>query len=240
MGLNSVRAVFFDAVGTLIHPEPSATETYTAVGQAFGSRLEQAAIQKRFHTAFRRQEEADRDHGYRTDHAREVLRWRTIVGEVLDDVTDREACFQELFEHFAKPAAWRCAAEAGTVLRELAGRGYRLGLASNFDERLHAVIDGLPELTDIDLRVVSSEVGWRKPHARFYQQVVKAAACPPEQILLVGDDRVNDYDGAIAAGLTAILYDPRGIHGTGSARRAGGLVELLALLPDVRNPGVKP
>jgi FMN phosphatase YigB (HAD superfamily) len=32
----------------------------------------------------------------------------------------------------------------------------------------------------------------------------------PEEILLVGDDRVNDYDGARAVGLHAVLFDPRG------------------------------
>lgn len=240
MGLHPIRAVFFDAVGTLIHPAPSAVETYAAVSQAFGSRLGRGAIQERFRTAFRRQEEADRDNSYRTDNAREVLRWRAIVAEVLDDVTDAEACFQALFAHFAKPAAWRCAADAPVVVRELVDRGYRLGLASNFDERLHVVIDGLPELQGFGLRVVSSEVGWRKPHARFYQQVMRAAACPPDRILFVGDDMVNDYEGATASGLAALLYDPRGIHSESSACRAGALTELLALLPDIRNPGVKP
>jgi putative hydrolase of the HAD superfamily len=235
--LHAIAAVFFDAVGTLIHPEPSAVETYTAVGRAFGSRLEPGVIEQRFRAAFGRQEDNDRDNSYRTDNTREVLRWRTIVAEVLDDVTEREACFQALFEHFARPASWRCAADAGSALRELAGRGYRLGLASNFDERLHVVIDGLPELQGIGLRIVSSEVGWRKPDVRFYQQVVSAAACPPDRILFVGDDMVNDYEGATAAGLEAMLYDPRGIHRAGAVFRIGALTELLTLLPALHNPG---
>src|SRR4051794_29016008 len=34
-----IRAVVFDAVGTLIHPEPSAAAVYTAFGRQFGSCL---------------------------------------------------------------------------------------------------------------------------------------------------------------------------------------------------------
>src|SRR6516165_6186388 len=159
---NPIRAVFFDAVGTLIHPQPPPADVYAAVGRCFGSRLDAAAVGPRFRAAFRRQEEQDRELGYRTDDAREVRRWRTIVGEVLDDVTDPDACFWALFEHFARPGAWRCAPDAGPVLRALAAARYPLGLASNYDKRLHAVADGLPELRPLGYRVISAEVGFCK------------------------------------------------------------------------------
>ena len=44
------------------------------------------------------------------------------------------------------PQAWRCEPEAGAVLEELAARGYRLGVASNYDRRLRPVVEGLPAL----------------------------------------------------------------------------------------------
>ena len=37
--LGDARAVFFDAVGTLLHPDPSAAEVYAGVGRRYGSRL---------------------------------------------------------------------------------------------------------------------------------------------------------------------------------------------------------
>ena len=240
MQTDGIRVLFFDAVGTLIHPEPSAVAVYAAVGRSFGSRCDATTIKDRFRKAFRRQEDHDRAHGNRTNNEREVARWRTIVAEVLDDVTDAEACFQTLFEHFARPDAWRCTPDAASALRHLGERGYRLGLASNFDRRLHAVADALPELHALRLRVISAEVGWRKPAAKFFQKLCDAADVPPQQILVVGDDFANDYEGAVASGLAAVLYDPRDDHHGGSAVRVGALSELLALLPPVYRPGQSP
>src|SRR5207248_2055148 len=132
-------AVFFDAVGTLIEPDPPAPAVYCHFGQRHGSRLDLATVGRRFRTAFRAEEESDRAAGWCTDDAREEQRWRRVVAAVLDDVADPDACFRELWDHFARPAAWRCLSGAGTVLAELARRGLALGLASNYDRRLHPV-----------------------------------------------------------------------------------------------------
>ena len=206
----NVRAVFLDAVGTLIFPDPPAAEVYATVGRKFGSRLPVEAIGARFRDAFRCEEASDRAHGLRTDEAREERRWRHIVAAVLDDVADGEGCFRELFGHFARPQSWRCAADADRVLAELARRGYRLGLASNYDRRLRSVAAGLPELAPLDCLVISSEVGWRKPAPEFFAALVRQAGVPAGEILFVGDDPVNDVEGARAAGLRSLLLDPCG------------------------------
>jgi len=208
-----IQAVFFDAVGTLIHPEPPAAVVYASVGQSFGSRLTVAEIAARFRTAFAREEAVDLANGLRTSEEREWRRWRSIVGEALDDVTDREGCFEELFHHFGRAEAWRCDPEAATVLVELERRGYVLGLASNYDGRLHSVAAGMPELRPLRHVVISAEVAWRKPAAEFFAALCQHAGLPPTQVLLVGDDRVNDYDGARAAGLRAELVGGDGIGG---------------------------
>jgi hypothetical protein len=93
---DGVRAVAFDAVGTLITPMPPAAEVYAAVGRRFGSRLDVAAIAECFHRAFRDEENRDRLSGWRTDAAREVERWRSIVANVLPDVVEPEKCFRSL------------------------------------------------------------------------------------------------------------------------------------------------
>jgi putative hydrolase of the HAD superfamily len=210
MWFPDVRAVFFDAVGTLIHPEPAAGLVYAAVGRARGSRLTSDEISARFRRAFAHEERVDAEHGLRTAERRETERWRRIVAAVLDDVADRDGCFEELFEHFARPDSWACDPEAERVLGELARGGLTVGLASNYDHRLHRVLAGLPELDPLDHVAISAEIGWRKPASEFFAALRRSTGLPPEQILFVGDDRRNDYEGALAAGLRAVLFDPKG------------------------------
>jgi putative hydrolase of the HAD superfamily len=206
----SVRAVFFDAVGTLIHPDPSAAEAYHAVGRRFGSQLSCAEVRRRFRAAFQAEEKRDAVAGLRTSEERELTRWRSIVPAVLDDVDDPDGCFAELYDHFARPCAWRIEPGTAETLDELARRGYQLGMASNYDRRLRTVVTGLAALAPVNRLIISSEVGWRKPAAPFFAAMCASVGLAPAQVVLVGDDMGNDYDGARAAGLRAILFDPDG------------------------------
>jgi putative hydrolase of the HAD superfamily len=225
-----LQAVVFDAVGTLIDPEPPAAIVYAEVGRHFGSRLTAVDIGPRFAAAFARREEHDRAAGLRTSEQREVRRWREIVAEVLPDVSQPDRCFQELYQHFARPAAWRCAPETTAVLQALSGRGLSLALASNYDCRLRRVVAGLPELALARHLIISSEVGWRKPAPEFFAAVGRVVGEPAGRILFVGDDRANDYDGARAAGLHALLLDPGGRE-SGGLQRITRLSELLNAIP---------
>lgn len=221
------RAIFFDAVGTLLHPEPAAGAVYAEAGRRFGSRLAPEVISARFRIAFGRQQEQDRAANQRTDEARELARWRAIVGEVLDDVADPRGCFAFLYEHFSRPVAWRVEPEVTAVLHELDARGLVLGLASNFDHRLRGVVAGLAELRWLRHLIISSEVGWRKPAPAFFAAACRAVHLPPGEVLFVGDDRANDYEGALAAGLSTLLFDPQ--NRAKSASRISRFEELLAV-----------
>jgi putative hydrolase of the HAD superfamily len=224
-----IRAVYFDAVGTLIHPEPAAAPVYAAVGRRHGSRLELAQIRQAFHEACLRQENVDRLAGWRTGATRELARWRTIVFEVLHDVLDKEACFRELYDHFARPTSWQTTEDSCRLVAALTERGYLVGLASNFDERLRRVLAAQPKLGNLTNLVISSEVGWRKPSPHFFDAVCRQAGISPEQVLFVGDDRDNDYLGALAHGCKAVLFDPTG-RGEATMRRIRALGELPGLI----------
>lgn len=205
----SVKAVFFDAVGTLLLPAEPVALTYRAAAQRHGAAIEPAVITDRLREAFAKQERFDREAGWRTSESREVARWRTIVRETLREADDPEACFFELWEWYRSPTSWVLAADTGAVLSALAGRGLILGMASNFDARLIEVMNGKSELAPLaDRCVISSFAGWRKPAGEFYAEVARQANLPANQILYVGDDLRNDVEGARQAGLQALLFDP--------------------------------
>lgn len=204
-----IRWIVFDAVGTLIFATPGVAAAYHEIGHRHGSQLSQEEVSARFRSAFRNSEKRDLsgDGSEITSEAVEAERWRSIVSEVLPDVTSPEACFAELFQHFGEPSSWTCFDDVSPAISNLVARGLQLAMASNFDARLHSVCEGLPELASISHRVVSSEVGFRKPSRSFYDALLRQIGASPDEVLMVGDDLANDVRGAEAAGIRAVLID---------------------------------
>ncbi|MFO0852224.1 MAG: HAD-IA family hydrolase [Gemmataceae bacterium] len=219
------RAVFFDAVGTVIHPSVGAPAVYARAAARYGVNLTADEVFARFTAAYRVEERADAAAGWVTSEGRERDRWRAIVSAALPG--SPSDCFDELFAHFGRPDAWAVPPEASELFDRLSTCGVVIGLASNYDRRLRSVVDGRPELSPLRERVVvSSEVGFRKPAAAFFRAVVAAAGCRADQIVFVGDDVGNDFRGATAAGMRAVLLDPADRH-PGQTPRVRSLAELL-------------
>jgi len=208
------RWVAFDAVGTVIHPEPGVAQAYHAVAQRHGSKLTSAEISQRFRQVYAEYEELPPERG-ETSESHELAKWREIVARVIVDLSDPEACFQELFDWFARPEAWRVFPDVVPAFDRLQAGGIQIALASNFDHRLHGVCAGLPGVASIAVRVVSSEVGWRKPSPGFYEALVAQTGVAPAEIVMIGDSWLNDIEGARQAGLRALWLDRRGTAAPG-------------------------
>jgi putative hydrolase of the HAD superfamily len=200
-GADKIRAVLFDAVGTLITPTPPVVDAYHKYGRRHGSSLTKAQVRSRFTDAFSKSGSLNG----RTDEEQERLRWRGIVGAVFNDVEDVDALFVELWNHFATPANWQIDETAPKLFAELTAAGCRVGVASNFDARLHGILSS--QLGDVPI-FVSSELGWQKPHQGFFRVIEYRLGIAPERLCLVGDDWENDIVGAERAGWKAIWLEP--------------------------------
>jgi putative hydrolase of the HAD superfamily len=225
------RWLVFDAVGTLIFPTPSVAEAYQAIAARHGSRITTDQAKDRFRTAFR-QSETDQFPGGPTVAASlvtndqiEVARWQWIVRQVIPDADDMDACFRELWDHFARPSSWLCFPDVAETLEALRSNGVELAIASNFDSRLHSICVGDPALKQITRRYVSSETGFRKPAAEFYRHLISDLGCSAEEILMVGDDQDHDVAGPRAAGMKAVYLD-RSLK-VATAGSIGSLIELI-------------
>ncbi len=128
----------------------------------------------------------------------------------------------ELFERFARPDAWELYPEVESVLAELRGGGLRLGLISNWDERLPRLLEGLGLAARLDVAVYSQQVGVEKPHGRIFAAAVERLGLPAARVLHVGDRRRQDVEGAVAAGLHGLWLDRGG---------GGGIADLSELPP---------
>ena len=228
-----VSIVVFDAVGTLIYPDPGVASAYTIVGRRYGSGLSEVEVARRFCQVFGELEARDRAGDQRTSEETEYSRWREVVRRVLDDVTDLADCFAELYDHFARPDSWRLFPEVRDVLAALRSAGLQLAIASNFDCRLLKIAGGLEPLAFCRPILCSSQIGYRKPHPEFFRAVARALVADPGKILYVGDDPHNDVVGAESLGFQTMLVNRNGPAGTGEARS----LEAVATRVAGRRPG---
>jgi putative hydrolase of the HAD superfamily len=148
---------------------------------------------------------------------------RDALGEPAPDLAVVRAAMLNSIRFTAFP-------DAGPALRELRALGARLVVASNWDYTLPAVLErvGLREL--VDGVVTSAEVGAAKPDRRFFEAALRAAGCRADDAVYVGDSPTNDYAGARAAGLRAVLVRRDAAAGDGES--VARLTELPALLFD--------
>ena len=180
---DGISGIVFDAVGTLIKPDPSVAEAYTAAARRQGVVLEPEEVRARFQVHF----QSDAVHAEQgvlsTDEATERRRWRMIVTGVLPEIPDPDRAFDELWEHFSRPDSWRCFPDVAPALKALMAMGISVCVGSNFDGRLRGVVQGLPELDAcVDSLVISSEVGFRKPHPSFFRAACDQLGLPPERV----------------------------------------------------------
>ena len=200
-----MKVVVFDVVGTLVEPLPRVSRAYAEAGRRQGVELVEDVIAKRFAAAWRRQEAIDAaaTPAFATNRQREIERWRGIVEDVFEQVPASGAIFADLWEHFARPEAWRPLPEGVQLVEDLKRAGGEVALASNFDERLFAIARVVEPLTFADHIFASSELGWRKPAPEFFREVEQRLGRRPEELVLVGDDPLLDVAAARKAGWEA-------------------------------------
>jgi len=131
----------------------------------------------------------------------------------------------ELFHRFGTAAAWEVYPEVPEVLDALRARGLRLGVISNWDTRLPELLRQLDLARRLDVLAYSSAVGVEKPDSRIFRRALRELGVEPRAALHVGDSRLEDLEGAIAAGMRALLLvrgsSPAAAGATGAAGAAG-------------------
>lgn len=224
-----IGGIVFDAVGTLIEAAPSVPAAYADAARRQGVAVDPAAVRARFRAHFGAAEADELQGPMTTDEARERDRWRRLVGLVLPELSDPARGFDELWDHFARPDAWRCFDDVPAALAALDAAGVAVRIGSNFDGRLRSVVAGLPALAGRSAGlVISSEVGVRKPHPDFYRAAVATFGGLAGHVLFVGDDPEHDVNGPRRLGLRAALLDRDGRRRDGHFPSFDGLGPLVA------------
>ena len=218
-----LKAIFFDAVGTLFYLPKGAGHHYALAGKWVGLDLQSTDLDRAFVRAWKEMPSRGAIDGPREDDDKGW--WRELTGRVLDEISpqssdlDRDSFFEAAYGHFAEANVWELYPEVLSVLQTLNGR-FELSVISNFDGRLRIVLERLGISRFFRHIFVSSELGADKPDPVIYQRAVKGIQMRPAEILHVGDDPDRDWKAATLAGLQVFKLD----------RAKNSLRDLFALL----------
>jgi putative hydrolase of the HAD superfamily len=219
--MGMIKAIFFDAAGTLFHLPLGVGYHYALVGEEIGLKLDAAQLDRAFVKAWnsmpkrapidRPRENDDKDW------------WHDLVDLVLGQVVpslsalDRDNFFEIAYDHFAEAGVWELYPEVVDVLEKLQPQ-FQLAVISNFDGRLRMILEQLGISKFFRHVFVSSELGADKPDSLIFRRSLKFIDLEPEQVLHVGDDPERDWKSATAAGLSIFRLD----------RQKNSLLDLLA------------
>jgi putative hydrolase of the HAD superfamily len=197
-----VRAVLFDALGTLVELQPPAPRLRAALERTTGVDVGDDAAARGFgaeiafylanHMRGSTREGVER---VRDDCARELHAALGVEG--LDQAAVRQAMIDAL-EFTAYP-------DAAPALRALRDRGLAIVVVSNWDVSLAEGLEaaGLGGL--VDVAISSAEVGVAKPSPEPFLAGLAAAGVGAQEAVYVGDSPDTDVAGARAAGLRPVL-----------------------------------
>lgn len=222
LSAGKIRAVTFDVGHTLIEPRDSVGNIYAEIAARYGRQgLSPAELDRRFLKVLQTRGGA--------------VNTRADWAEIVDDTfagliapPPSQTFFPELFERFARASEWRIYDDVLPTLEELARRGIRLGIISNWDDRLRPLLAALDLASHFEVTLISAEFGRSKPAREIFDSAAKLFGLSPAEILHVGDSWSADVEGARAVGFRSVQImrgSPAGDDRVASLR---DLVELVA------------
>ncbi len=199
-----IKAIFFDAAGTLLHLRGSVGQHYAEIARQLGIELSPADLERAFLHAWKQSPTRPAIDGPRADDDKSW--WRDLVNVVLGHVPrvpadfDRDRFFELAYAHFSQSGVWLLYSEVRDVLATLAPK-YQLNVISNFDRRLLAILQHLEIAPYFRHVFLSSELGADKPDPEIYRRALARSGFSAHETLHVGDDRERDWAPARAAGM---------------------------------------
>jgi putative hydrolase of the HAD superfamily len=196
--------------GTLLYPADPVGETYARFARGYGLKLQAEATNAAFREALK--SSSPRKAGTIPSDGNDRVFWKQIVRKSLHEEEFPEpaafdAFFEEVYLYYAKPEAWGIYPEVLEVLEALRDHAVELAVLSNWDARLHAVLDGHGLGQWLSTRFISAELGWEKPDPCIYRHVADVLRAPPNTLLNVGDDPRTDVEGPRKAGWLAVQVE---------------------------------
>lgn len=206
------KVIYLDAFGTLFGVKDSIGEIYSGLARATGVKTDPIAVNRAFFQSFAASERLAFPGVEPTAVPELEFRWwKAIVAQTFERVgalrkfEDFDTFYAGLYGYFETSAPWQVYPDTHASLTRWQSMGISLGIISNFDSRLYRVLAILGLADYFQSVTISSEVGAAKPSGAIFEAALAKHRCEASDAWHIGDSEAEDYAGARAVGMRAIL-----------------------------------
>jgi HAD superfamily hydrolase (TIGR01509 family) len=201
--LAETKAVFFDWMGTVAHPEPDRHELFSQLARELGVELSpQSLLRGVMEADTRVPEGAPPRYAEGKDEA-PFLRWWEVLLARVEGTVPKDIRL-EITRRTAKQvreATWVLYDDVLPAMKALKEKGLALGLISN----MYLGRAGLDPF--LNVVITAKDVGAGKPDPLIFRAALKRAGVAAKAAIYVGDQYELDVVGARKAGIRPILID---------------------------------
>ncbi|CAF0856309.1 unnamed protein product [Didymodactylos carnosus] len=209
MSLKNVHLITFDVHNVLLKVKNGAPYHYCKIAkEQLNINADESIVKQRFVQAFRQYNNEYPGYGIRHNISSRQW-WSLIFKQSFQDYNlshDIETKLSRLlYDKFAEPHFWLKDPSADDVLNKLKTT-YRLGIISNFDERLIPLLQSFNLYNQFSFVLSPLTCGYYKPEKDIFNLAALKGECKTnEQMCHVGDDYELDYLAAKNANCKTII-----------------------------------
>jgi putative hydrolase of the HAD superfamily len=206
------KVITFDCAGTLVRANWRPDEVALASARALGLNPPEEAG-ARYIQMYQSRLGEYWQVNQRRDHEAGLAFWRDLTRDWLRAFELPESRAEALREiadqHTFDPESgvFTLYSDVRACLETLWSQGVRMAVISNWDYSLQRVLDVLGISEFFELVVASLQEGVEKPEIRLFEGVLARLGVAAIEALHVGDDPIDDLQGAKNAGMSALLLD---------------------------------
>jgi REG-2-like HAD superfamily hydrolase len=222
-----LKLLTFDVTNTILRLKESPGHQYAAVGKLFGIKMTPTALNKVYGSTWQQQKH---DHpNYGIDQGMTTKDWwhkfvsRVFVNAGYQGNQDQlKKVSDVLWNRFKDGLEWEVIPNSHQILSTLKNAGIKLGVVSNFDERLEKTLAVYKLDHYFDFLITSVNTKLEKPNPSIFQHALSISGMTADETGHVGDDVAHDYNAPKSIGITAFLFSEKCLDTATKAPESAG------------------
>ena len=210
-----LRLVTLDITNTILRVVRSPGYQYMTVAEVYGIKTSEDEMNVVFKEKYKQYCKKYPNFG-ETVNMSSYKWWTDLVKECFQSlglISQEDTLNQvanHLYLHYSTAKPWEKLPYTNQVLQKLKNSGVKVGIISNFDERLNVILEHVALRHFFDFVLPSYVVGFEKPGVQIFQKALKIADVDCTEAVHIGDSYDKDFLGAKSAGFQAYLLDMEG------------------------------